>query len=146
MSARRLTLAVRTYKNSNVKIIVKSLLASFVAILVFVVVCFLADITLKLLFTLKNKRDFVQDLFTILFTPGVGSCIAIITVNKIFKEYNKTIVLGIFSGSFIIFTIWALSVMIPVAEKAGFGIFDFCIQIITPIVAILTAYITSKKI
>ena len=128
------------------KIIIKSLLASFVAISVFVVFWFLADLTLILLGFLKNKKNFVQDLFRLLLTPGIGSCIAMITVDKIFKEYNKTIVLGIFSGSFIIFTIWSLSVMIPVAEKAGFGIYDFCIQVITPIVAILTAYITSKKI
>jgi len=36
--------------------------------------------------------------------------------------------------------------MIPVSSQAGFGIYDFSIQILTPIVAIATAYLTSKNI
>ena len=126
--------------------IIKSILASILAIFIFVIVWFLFDLALKLLDTLRDTRNFAQDAFGTIVSPGVGSYFAIIGVNKIFKNYNKNIVFYIFSSALILFTIWGLSVMIPVASQAGFGIYDFSIQILMPIVATATAYFTSKNI
>ncbi|MCD4782181.1 MAG: hypothetical protein K8S27_16775 [Candidatus Omnitrophica bacterium] len=126
--------------------IIKSILASILAIFIFVIVWFLFDLALKLLDTLRDNRNFVQDAFRTLVSPGVGSYFTIIGVNKIFKNYSKNIVFYTFSSVLILFTVWRLSVMIPVTSQAGFGVYDFFIQILTPIVAILTAYITSKKV
>ncbi len=126
--------------------IINSMLASIIAIFIFVIVWFFFDLALKLLDTLRNNRNFIQDAFRTIISPGVGSYFAIIGVNKIFKKYNKKIVFYIFSSALILFTIWGLSIMIPVASQAGFGIYDFFILILMPIVAITTAYFTNKNI
>ncbi len=126
------------------KEIIKSILVSIVVILIFVTIWFLFDLALKLLDTLRKNRSFLQDLFRTLISPGFATYFAILGANRIFKTYNKKLVLYIFSGSFILFTFWALYLMIPVAKQAGFGLYDFFIQLATPIIAIVTAYFTIK--
>lgn len=126
------------------KEIIKSILVSIVVILIFVIVWFLFDLALKLLDTLRKNRNFVQDLFRALVSPGFATYFAILGANKIFKTYNKKLVLYIFSGSFILFTFWALYLMISVTKQAGFGLYDFFIQLATPMIAIVTAHFTFK--
>jgi len=126
------------------KEIIKSILVSIVVILIFIIVWFLFGLALKLLDTLRKNRSFVQDLFRTLISPGFATYFAILGANKIFKTYNKKLVLYIFSGSFILLTFWALYLMIPITKQAGFGLYDFFIQLVTPIIAILTAYFTFK--
>ncbi|HQG79317.1 MAG TPA: hypothetical protein PK564_03170 [bacterium] len=121
---------------------IKSLLASIAVILIFVIAWFLFDLGLRLLDTLRGQRSFLQDLFRTLLAPGLATYIAILVVDKIFPTYNKKLVLYIFSAIFILFTLVALYLMIPVAKQAGFGFFDFFVQLLTPIIVILTAYLT----
>jgi len=75
-----------------------------------------------------------------LFASGIGAFLAIAGVNKILRDYNKMIVFYGFSAALMLFTIRALTVMIPAAEDLGFGWYEFSIQILTPIVAIGAAF------
>ncbi len=87
----------------------------------------------------------LQRVFINLVAAGGGAYLAMLGVDKILRVYSKKIVFYGFSAALILFTIYALVLMILVAKQAGFGIYDFSIQILTPIVAIGAAFFAIGK-
>lgn len=79
-----------------------------------------------------------------LAASGLGAYFAIKLVDKILKAYNKKILFYGFAMVFTIFTTIALTLMTLTAESAGFGLYDFSLQILSPIVAIIVAYCLIK--
>lgn len=88
----------------------------------------------------------LQRFFINLMATGIGAYLAMIGVDKILRTYSKKFVLYGFSAVLILFTMYALILMISVAKQAGFEVYDFSIQILTPIVAIVTAYFTTERL
>ena len=86
-----------------------------------------------------------QGFFNNLLATGVGAYLAIKGVDKLLKEYSRKIVFYGFSVSLILFTGYAIILMIPAAKDLGFGFYSFSIQILTPVVAIGTAFFTIGK-
>jgi len=87
----------------------------------------------------------LQRFFINLVATGIGAYFAMRGVNKILRTYSKKIVFYGFSAALILFTIYAFVLIIPVAKQVGFGIYDFSIQILTPIVAIGVAFFAIGK-
>ena len=86
------------------------------------------------------------DLFINLMAAGFGAYLAMLGVYKILKEsYSKKFVLYGFSVFLILFAMRSLILMISVAKQAGFGIYDFSIQILTPIIAIGAAHFATGR-
>lgn len=133
------------YKNRNMQTL-KSIGGCVIALVIFVFVWFLSNLALKLLYTLRGDLSTIDNLCRELLSSGFGAYFAMTGVDKILKTYNKNIVFYGFSSVLILFTIWGLYVMIPVREQVGFMTYDFSIQILTPLVAIATAYFTISKI
>ena len=94
-------------------------------------------------YTIGSK---LQHLFINLMAIGAGAYLAMLGVDKILRaSYSKKIVLYGFSAALVLFAICALILMISVAKQAGFGAYDFSIQILTPIVAISVAFFAIGK-
>ncbi len=88
----------------------------------------------------RNAPPSPSEFFHNLLASGIGAYLALAGVNKIFSDYNKKIVFYCFSAALMLFTVHALTLMIPAAKDVGFGWYDFSIQILTPIVAIGAAF------
>jgi hypothetical protein len=124
--------------------IFKSVSGIILALVIFTVVWYIGNVILSLWDTLRDNRNFLQDAFRELFTPGLGAYLAMIGVDKILKEYNKSIIFYGFSIIIVLVASCSIYLMILTAKEAGFDIYDFTMQTLTPIVVIGIAYFTSK--
>ena len=119
---------------------IKSIFGIILALLIFIVVWFVGNAALYLLDTLRDNRSFLQDAFREIITPGLGAYLAMIGVDKVLKAYNRSIVFYGFSVIIALVFVGSIYGMIITAKATGFGIYDFTMQTLTPIVIIGTAY------
>lgn len=125
---------------------IKSIFGVILALLIFIVVWFTGNAALYLLDTLRENRNFLQDAFRELITPGLGAYLAMIGVDKVLKSYNRSVVFYGFSLILALVSAGSIYVMIITAKTAGFGIYDFTMQTLTPLVIIGAAYFAFKRI
>lgn len=61
----------------------------------------------------RNATPSPSEFFNNLLASGIGAYLALVGVNKVFGDYNKKIVFYGFSAALILFTVHALTFMIP---------------------------------
>jgi len=136
--------------------IFKSLVGTIFSLLFFFIVWIASDLIFKLGEPLlrwwitpgEHERSFLQELMRHLIPAGIGGYIAMLGLIKfkIMEEYNKKFIFCGFSLILILFfghTLTAL--IIPAAKSLDFGVYDFSIHILSPVIAIIAAFFAIKR-
>ena len=134
----------------------KSLLGTILSLLIFSIVWFVSDLVFELVEPVLRwwvapgtTRDFLQELMRPLIPAGVGGYIAMLGLRqvKIMEEYNKKFIFGGFSLVLILFSGYTLiTLIIPAAKDLDFGVYDFSIHILTPVIAIIAAFFAIRRL
>ncbi len=94
----------------------------------------------------RSTPGSLREYFLLQLAPvAIASYLAVKMLNILKIRYNGKAILygfGILASGF---SIYGLSVMIPVARLTGFTFFDYLIQIATPVTAITVLYFTIRR-
>lgn len=125
--------------------VLKSAIASFIAIIAFFVLAGIFEFSLRLLGELTAHKSSLQEVWSSLLSAILASCCAMKLVGRVIKDYRRIAVLLLFSVVLLTTLGWSLYYMIPAAHALRFGFKEFIITTLTPVLAIVTAFMTLKR-
>ncbi|MEW6520653.1 MAG: hypothetical protein AB1461_14705 [Thermodesulfobacteriota bacterium] len=119
---------------------IKSILAALVSLVLFFILTGFIEFLFRVLDEIRGSNFLLQEIWSSVFAAGIASYLSVKTIRHIFPSFHKDAFLITYAIFLLIFLVYSLYLMIPFAGKAGFGIKEFSIQVLTPLCAIVAAY------
>ncbi|MCJ7600357.1 MAG: hypothetical protein MUO63_02515 [Desulfobulbaceae bacterium] len=120
---------------------IKSILATLVSIVIFFILTGIIEFLFRFLDEIRGSKFLLQDIWSSVLAAGIAGYISAKAIRYIFINFHKITYLITYSAFLLIFLVFSLYLMVPVASEAGFGFKEFSIQILTPICAMVSVYI-----
>ena len=122
-----------------------SLIGLLLAIIIFVAVWFIGYFLFNAFDSIRGLgNDKLQGIFREIVTPGVGGYAALSVATNYLKKANPRFVFFGFSALILVFIGIYIGIVVPVAGKAGVGIWEFLLSMVSIVASILGAYFACK--